>query len=98
MKRNNGFTLVELLATMVILAIIMLVAVPNVTGIIARNKAKTYVEDAKKLVTTAEYKIRTATNSVRMPATGHCIILTLTYLDNGEFEDPPYGGEYQKDD
>ena len=50
LKNKKGFTLIELLATIVILGIIMIVAVPNVTGIIYRNRANTYVEDAKKIM------------------------------------------------
>ena len=40
MKLNNkGFTLVELLAAMVILAAIMVIAVPNIMGILNNSKA-----------------------------------------------------------
>ena len=57
MKLNKkGFTLIELLAAMVILAAIMVIAVPNVMGILNNSKADAYVEDAKKLLSLAEYK------------------------------------------
>ena len=36
-RNRNGFTLVELLAVIVILGIIMLIAVPNVVGKIKAN-------------------------------------------------------------
>ena len=38
MKDNKGFTLVELLAVIVILAIIMIIAAPSMTKEIARNE------------------------------------------------------------
>lgn len=38
MKDNKGFTLVELLAVIVILAIIMIIASPSMTNEIARNE------------------------------------------------------------
>ncbi len=98
LKNNKGFTLIELLATIVILGIIMVVAVPNVTGIIYRSRGNTYVEDAKKLVTLADYAIRGSNNMIVKPADGHCIVFNLYYLDNAEFEDPPNGGDYQKSD
>lgn len=98
MKKNQkGFTLVELLAVMVILGIMMAIAMPNVTGILNKNRASTYVEDAKKLATTAEYKLRGSNTGLVKPGNGQCIVMNLAYLDNSEFEEPPYGGQYLKD-
>lgn len=37
---KKGFTLVELLATIALLAIIMMIAIPTVNGIIEKNKKK----------------------------------------------------------
>lgn len=96
MKNQKGFTLVELLAVMVILGIIMAVAIPNVTGILYKNRSSTYVEDAKKLATTAEYKLRGSSSDIVKPSNGQCIVMNLAYLDNSEFEEPPNGGEYLK--
>ena len=98
LKNKKGFTLIELLATIVILGIIMIVAVPNVTGIIYRNRANTYIEDAKKMVTLTDYAMRGSNNKITKPGNGQCIIFNLLYLDNAEFEDPPNGGDYQKSD
>lgn len=88
--------MVELLAVIVILGIIMAIAIPNVTGILYRNRSSTYVEDAKKLATTAEYKFRGSNNGIIKPANNQCIVMNLAYLDNSEFEEPPNGGEYLK--
>lgn len=97
MKRNQGFTLIELLAALVILGVIMMVAMPNVVGILNQNRNITYVEDAKKLSTTAEYKFR-GDNTLQKPTSnGQCIGASLKYLDNSEFDNPPYGGEYVSD-
>lgn len=48
--KNKGFTIVELLAVIVVLAILILVAVPNITGIIqsSSNQANTIMEDNLK--------------------------------------------------
>ena len=37
MKKSNGFTLVELLAVIVILAIVSLIAVPNISGLLNKG-------------------------------------------------------------
>ena len=95
MKLNNkGFTLIELLAAMVILAAIMAIAVPNVLGILNNSKADAYVEDAKKLLSLAEYKFR-ANPSFRPPQ-NQCTVMSLNYLDNSEFDNAPNNGKYDK--
>lgn len=95
MKNNKGFTLVELLATMAILATLMLIAVPNVIGVVQRNKNKTYIEDAKKLATLAEYKVRS--NSNLKPSQSYSYCFYMDYLDKSkELDEPPNGGIYNR--
>lgn len=94
MKLNKkGFTLIELLAALVILGLLMAVAAPNVLGIISKNRNATYVEDAQKLVARAEYTLR-SDPKITKPAKGQCVVFTLGYLDDSEFNNPPYGGGY----
>lgn len=51
MKLNNkGFTLVELLAVIVILATIIMIAAPNVTGYLESSRKKAYVLNAKQVI------------------------------------------------
>ena len=56
MKRNkkNGFTLVELLAVIVILAIILVIAVPKVMDVIKDSKKATLESTAKMIASSAE--------------------------------------------
>lgn len=97
MKLNKrGFTLIELLAAMVILAVIMVIAVPNVMGILTQSRANAYVEDAKKLISLAEYKFRSNSNIVR-PTPNGCVVMALKYLDNSELENAPNNGAYDKE-
>lgn len=93
MKKQKGFTLIELLATLAILSIIMMIAVPNVMGILDRNKRTTYLEDAKKLVTQADYKFRKEL-SIEKPATGECVVFRMRSLDVSEIKKGPEGAVY----
>ena len=94
--KKNGFTLVELLASLTILGILMAVTVPNVVGILTQNKEKTYNEDAKKMISTAKYKMA-GNNGVVRPGNNNCILMSLGYLDNSEYENPPNGGKYLRE-
>lgn len=92
-QKKKGFTLVELLAALVILGLLTMIAAPNILGILQNTKLNTYARDAEKLVTTAEYKFRSDT-SVTKPANGKCIIMNMKYLGSGEFKSAPFGGSY----
>lgn len=90
---KKAFTLVELLASLVILGVLMLVVVPTVTRIINNNKIDTYLEDAKRFVSNVEYSLKTNTN-INLPEKNNCIIVALEYLESSDFDNPPSGGEY----
>ena len=92
MINKKGFTLIELIATITVLGIIMLVAVPNITSMIDKSKRSAYINDAKKLVTLAKYKFETSSNPKPDPT--NCYIYTLNALDQTELNDPPNGGSY----
>lgn len=97
MKNNKGFTLVELLATISLLAILMLIAVPNIIGVVNRNKNNTYVEDAKKLVALAEYKIR-SDSQYKPTVDGGAKCFSMSFLGTGDFDTTaPNGGTYMYD-
>ena len=90
---ERGFTLVELMATILIIGIVMAITIPNVTGIFNQGKATTYGEDAKKLRNSAEYLYRGDSSIERLIDNGDCIVFSFKYLDNDEYK-PPYGGYY----
>ena len=56
MKKKNGFTLVELLAVIVILAIILVIAVPKITDTIKNSKKASFESSAKTIAAQAEKK------------------------------------------
>lgn len=93
---DNGFTLIELIATISILAILSLIAVPNVIGVVEKNKNKTYLEDAKRMISLAEYKVNSS--STNKPGSGGTKCFSISNLGTDEFstEDgkAPNGGKY----
>ena len=54
---KKGFTLVELLAVIVILAIILAIAVPSITGILNSAKRSSFEADVKLIIKGIEYKM-----------------------------------------
>lgn len=59
MKKKNGFTLVELLAVIVVLALIMVIAIPSVLDVMSQARKSTFVEYSQKVIsnTLTEYAI-----------------------------------------
>ncbi len=54
MKKEDGFTLVELLAVIVILAIIAAIAIPAIGHIINNSRHKAEVNDALQIIDAAK--------------------------------------------
>ena len=86
---RKGFTLVELLASLVILGLLMGIAIPNVVGTIRKQRKNTYIEDSKRLVSRAKTMI-SANNLDKVENTCY----SLRFLDNGDFDEAPNGGKY----
>ena len=96
MKPKRGFTLVELLAMLVILGILMVVAIPNITGILGNQKVNALKSDAMNIIETAKVKIAKDT-SVAKPQPNQCLFFTLDSLDdNDDFTNGPNGGVYER--
>ena len=94
-KNNSGFTIVELLAAMVVLGILMTVAIPSVFELLNDQRSDTYVKDALKLASNMDNKLR-SDNKITVPRRGGCVAINLTYMDNNTFEEGPYGSEYDR--
>ena len=93
-KNNKGFTLVEILASMVILGILAVFALPNIVNMINNSRNKMYITDAKKLIAQAEYKMKSNSSQIEKPDPGDAIAISMTYLDSPDFDTPPNDGEY----
>lgn len=53
-NKNHGFTLVETIVTLVILAILAAVAIPTMRGYIDTAKGKSYIPEAKRACTAVQ--------------------------------------------
>ena len=53
MKKKNGFTLVELLAVIVILALVMVLTIPSIINVMSQARRKTFQEYISKVYTSA---------------------------------------------
>ena len=94
---RKGFTLVELIAMMVVIAVLMVIAVPNISGIVKNNRESIGVEDINKMIGNAKTKIETG--KVKAPGLNECIVISLNYLDsNNDFKTGINGGEYEKNE
>ena len=96
-KSNKGFTLVELLAAIVIMGILILFAAPAIVNMVNNNRDKMYIVDAEKLLALAENRIRGASSAIEKPDPGKVIIISMNYLSNEEFDVAPNRGEYVTD-
>ena len=98
MKKNNkGFTLVELLATLVLFGILLGVGLPILTGLLSNNRNKIYVADINRMISLAEGKMNASSSTIEKPDEGNCIVMSLLFLDDSSFDNPPNQGKYLKD-
>lgn len=61
MNNRKGFALVEVIAVVVILGVILMIAVPSITGLSNRSKKKQITEDAKMFEELVKAKIESDT-------------------------------------
>ena len=102
LKNNKGFTLIELIAVVTIMAIIALLATPNIISMIDNGKKEQYVSDAKEFISKATYmykleKYKNDTSIFQQPNSNTHKIL-LSNVQGINQTDDPYGYEYQLDE
>ena len=96
---KKGFTLIELIGTITILAIIMAIAIPNVISITRKNKNQTYINDARKMVTLAKYEFESNASIARPNGSASsCVVIQLKNLDQSELQKGPESGIYDGDE
>lgn len=70
MKNNKGFTLVELLAVIVVLAIVMGIAAVAITNVLDSTRKNAYVATAKQFITGAKSLVNADEVEIMMGGTG----------------------------
>ncbi len=88
MRKKNGFTLVELLAVIVVLAIIMIIAIPSVLDTMNNARRKTFVIYAEKIFKSTQEQYTMDSQST-IPGAGVYIYNIKTDLgtaDTGSYE------------
>ena len=87
MKRKNAFTLVELLAVIVILAIVLIIAVPGVLSIINKTKENALdrqldmIKEASRLYVTSDSDVTWVGQDTKMTTVTLDALKTKGYLD-----------------
>ena len=94
---RKGFTMVELLAALVILGLLSTLAITTITRTIDKGRNKTYIADASNMVAQAEYLVKSKPAEIGRPPTGGCIVIYLSYFNSDDFKSAPNGGEYDPD-
>ncbi len=64
LNNKKGFTLVELLAVIVIMAILLMIAIPSISSILYDSRSKLYVQDASTYVTAAKQLVTDQTFTI----------------------------------
>ena len=99
-KRIKGFTLVELLAVIVILSLLLLLAVTTVSSQFKNSKDELYDTQLNNIKLAAE--MWGSDNKVKLNSISDCVSLTLGYLKEEGYVDinikNTYTGELFKDD
>ena len=95
---QKGFSLIELIAMVVVLGILMVITVPNIAGIVKNNRENIVKEDVHKMVSNA--KTRVNTKQAKNPkGTGNCVVMTLGYVDsNHDLKEGINGGKYNQNE
>ena len=93
---RKGFTLVELIAMLVVISILMVIAIPNISGIIKKNRESISTEDINKMVGSAKTKLN-VNKAKYPPENDDCVVMTLDFIDsNSDYKTGVNGGTYDR--
>ncbi len=93
-KNNKGFTLIEIIAVIVILGILSIMVIPKVYDLFTDSRKSIYIEDAIRLISQAQFTMSSKSMKIDKPENGECIVFSMKYLSTNDFQNPPNGGIY----
>ena len=91
---KKGFTLVELLAVIALVAILSGIAIPNIISTVNNSKKSTFLMDAKRMVSKAEYLFALNKSDRDTAATSGKIYKFVDLNEKGEFQKDADDGEF----
>ena len=92
---KKGFTLVELLAVIAIMALIAGVAIPNVVNMLDKGKKEDYIKDAKAIISKVKYMYNLKTYQAKFQSQGSCKTINLENI-SFDITTDAFGGTYDK--
>ena len=93
-KKKTAFTLIELLAVIIILGVIMLIAIPSVTKYISESRKDAYVATARRYIESARTKVNEGDLGIYDTDATYYIPISCIKMETGEGK-TPYG-EFSK--
>ncbi len=87
-NRNNGFTLIEMLAVIVIIGILVLVSIPAVTHQIDQSRKKTYIDIASEYIEMAATEAAKGTFPIRRTDTTYYIHINNLHTESKRDKSP----------
>lgn len=86
LKKNKGFTLIEIIVVIVILAVLMAVAVPSVMSYINEGKKAKYETVARGAMVNAQVQLAKAQTNGNSTEAAMSVAASLTNEDSGDLE------------
>ena len=88
-KKEKGFTLIEILAVIIILGVLMIIAVPSVTSYISDSRKKIYISSAKAYIREVQKKMNAGEYKFTDDDTTYYVNISDISLESGG--ESPYG-------
>lgn len=94
-EKQKGFTLVELLAVIVVLAIILAIAIPSVLGVINNSKDGSFRSSARMMVSSAKTVVASKFG-IDIPTKPNSLYVAIQEIEMDFEGKTPYGDSWDK--